>query len=478
MAKQQYDVIVIGAGSTGENVAEGTVKQGLSTVIVESDLVGGDCSYWACVPSKALLRPPQALQAARSVKGAREAITGPVDVAKTLERRDSFTGNWNDAGQVEWLRKAGIDLVRGRANLAGERRVKVVQRDGSTLELTARHAVAVCTGSVPTIPDIPGLAESNPWTSHEATSVKKAPGRLAILGGGVVACEMASAWRSLGAEEVTLLERGPRLLPKLESFAGDALAESFGRQGVKVWTETTVQRVERLGDGSIRLELNGERELIADQFLVATGRKPRTMDLGIETVGLDPGTWLRVDETMKVAEVPGAWLYAVGDVNGRALLTHMGKYQARICGATIGARASGKLGISQPAPWTRYSATADNAAVPQVIFTDPEIGAVGLTFDQAKARGMAARAVDYDIGRVSGAALYADGYSGKARMVVDEARNVIVGVTLVGPSVGELIHAATVMIVGEIPVERLWHAVPAFPTISEIWLRLFETLGR
>jgi dihydrolipoamide dehydrogenase len=477
METQQYDVIVIGAGSTGENVASGTVKQGLRTVIVESELVGGDCSYWACVPSKALLRPAQALRAARSVKGAREAITGRLDAAKVLERRDSFTGNWNDAGQVAWLRQTGIDLVRGRASLTGERRVKVVQTDGQALDLTARHAVAICTGSSPAIPEIPGFAKLNLWTSREATSAKKVPRRLAILGGGVVACEMATAWHSLGAEEVTLIQRGPRLLAKLEPFAGAALMDSLDRKGVKVWTGASVRHAERLADGSARLELNDGRELVADQVLVATGRKPRTTDLGLETVGLAPDSWLRVDESMRIVEIPGGWLYAAGDVNGRALLTHMGKYQARVCGESIGARASCKLGFSRPAPWTRYSASADDAAVPQVVFTDPEIAAVGLTLEQAKARGMTARAVDYDIGSVSGAALYADDYSGKARLVVDEDRKVVIGMTLVGPAVGELTHAATVMIVGEVPLERLRHAVPSFPTISEIWLRLFETLG-
>jgi dihydrolipoamide dehydrogenase len=180
---------------------------------------------------------------------------------------------------------------------------------------------------------------------------------------------------------------------------------------------------------------------------------------------------------MGVKAVTGGWLYAAGDVNHRALLTHMGKYQARVCGDVIAARANDSLEASAPEPWTKYSATAGASAVPQVIFSDPEVAAVGLTEAEAKARGMNVRSVDYDIGEVAGAGLYADGYKGHARMVIDQKRGVVVGMTLVGPSVGELIHAATIAIVGEVPLSRLWHAVPSYPTISEVWLRLLEALG-
>ena len=477
MSDKEYDVIVIGAGSTGENVADRAVAGGLSAVIVESELVGGECSYWACMPSKALLRPAQALQAARAVKGAREAVRGRLDVQAVLERRDSFASNWNDSGQVEWLRKAGIDLVRGHGRLAGERKVRVTDKKGEVTDLLARCAVAICTGSRAAIPDVRGLAEARPWTSREAVSAQTAPRRLAILGGGVVACEMAAAWKELGTEEITLIQRGGRLLTTCEPFAGDLLKAVFEQRGIRVLTGTTAGRVEVQRDGTSRVLLSNGQELLADRILVATGRSPRTEDLGLETVGLEPGSWLEVDESMRVKACRGGWLYAAGDVNHLALLTHMGKYQARVCGDVIAARAGNREDALAPEPWTRYSATADAWAVPQVIFTDPEVAAMGLTEAQAKARGLNVRAVDYEIGRVAGASLYADGYKGRARMIVDQSRQVLVGMTLVGPSVGELIHAATIAIVGAVPVSRLWHAVPSYPTISEVWLRLLETFA-
>ncbi|MGH9064877.1 MAG: dihydrolipoyl dehydrogenase family protein [Acidimicrobiales bacterium] len=468
-----HDVVVIGAGSTGENVADYAHQGGLSVAIVEADLVGGDCSYWACMPSKALLRPPQAVSAARALDGARQAVTGRLDVAAVLARRDSFTSRWDDAGQVAWVRGAGLELVRGTGRLAGERQVEVAGPGGSSRRLVAGAAVAVCTGSEPALPPVPGLAEARPWTTKDATSAKAPPGRLAVLGGGVAGCEMASAWRALGTREVTVVEQEPRLLPGYEPEAGRRLAEALAERGVAVRPGVRVERVSRDGGGGpVALQVSDGSPVEADELLVATGRRPRTGDLGLEALGLPPGSWLEVDDSCLVRGVPGGWLYAAGDVNHRSLLTHMGKYQARACGDAIAARARGEA--AEPTAWGPHAATADHRAVPQVVYTDPEVAAVGLTEAQAREQGLGVASVEYELGQVAGAALYADGYSGWAKLVVDTGRETVVGATFVGPGVAELLHAATVAVVGEVPLQRLWHAVPAYPTVSEVWLRLLE----
>lgn len=472
-SERRYDVIVIGAGSTGENVADYAHQGGLSVALIESELVGGDCSYWACMPSKALLRSGQALDAARAVDGARQAVTGNIDVAAVLARRDGFTSHYDDSGQVQWAVGAGLDVFCGKGRLSGERRV-VVEADGGRVTLLAEHAVVVCTGSVPALAPIEGLSEAAAWTNKEATSAKAVPRRLAIIGGGVVGCEMASAWRSLGTEAVTIVEFNDRLLPGVEPEAGRRVAAAFAEQGIDARLGVRVARVERAPGGEVTLHLADGTTVLADELLVATGRAPRTTDIGMETVGLVSGAWLDVDDSCEVTAVAGQWLYGAGDVNHRALLTHMGKYQARICGEVIAARAKGDPAAAHPAPWSRYAATADHDVVPQVIFTQPQVAAVGMTEDAARVAGLNVRCATYELGHVAGAALFADGYSGWAKLVVDRATGIPVGATFVGPEVSELVHAATIAIVGGVCVERLWHAVPAYPTVSEIWLRLLE----
>ena len=489
-APHEFDVVVIGAGPVGENVADYAHQGGLSAAIVESDLVGGECSYWACIPSKALLRPVRAVDAARQVAGAREVTGAPVAAAAAFERRDGFVSGYDDSGQVDWVRSAGVRLVRGRGRLAGPRRVAVETGEGERI-LSARVGVVVCTGSEAVLPPIDGLAQAHPWTSREATSMREVPARIAIIGGGVVACEMATAAAGLGAEQVTMLVREDRLLTNAEPFASALVRDGLVAAGVQVRFGTNATKVRRhggepgAGSGPVTLTLDGEEELVVDEVLVAAGRRPRTSDLGLETVGLDPGDPLTTDDTLAVtfAEQDGAggahpWLFAAGDVNGRAPLTHHGKYQARLLGERLAARARTREdraeapGSSQR--WGEFTPTADTEALVQVIFTDPQVAMVGLTRAQSLERGVPARTVEFDLGAVSGAALHADGYTGRAAVTVDVDREVLVGATLVGPDVGEMIHAATIAVVGEIPLARLRHAVPAFPTMSEVWLRLLE----
>ncbi len=468
--EKTYDVVVIGGGAVGENVADITVRGGLSTVLVEAELVGGECSYWACMPSKALIRGTEVLSEARAVDGAKQAVTGEQDVDATLTRRDTFTSNWRDDGQVDWLRGAGIDLVRGTGRLSASKRVTVTQPDGAELGLVARHAVAICTGSQAAVPGIDGLAGVRPWTSREATSAHAAPGRLLVIGGGYVACEMATAWHALGSS-VTMLVRSDRLLPGLEQAAGEAVADSLRKSGVDIRLCAGVRSARREDDEVVLVTTDGE--LRGDEVLVATGREARTANLMLDVVGMERSGYLDVDEDLRVTGVDGCWLYAVGDVNGRRLLTHMGKYQARQAGNAIVARARGQqVDLSD---WSPHVATADRFATPSVVFTDPQVASVGMTSAQAADSGRAHRVVEYPIGRVAGAGLFADGYTGTAIAVVDTEREVILGMTFIGPAVAELLQAATIAVVGEVPIRRLWHAVPAYPTINEIWLRLLES---
>jgi len=458
----EVDVVVIGGGPAGENVAGRCADGGLSVTLVERELVGGECSYWGCVPSKTLIRPGDVLAAAARVPGAAEAVTGRIDVAAALARRDYMTSSWSDAGQLPWLEQHGIGLLRGAGRLAGERTV-VVETSTGERRLVARRAVVLATGTVPALPPVPGLADTHPWGNRDATAVKAIPRRLVVLGGGAVGLELAQAFRRLGAEEVTVLEVAPRLLAREEPFAGEEVHRALVAEGIDVHVGVRLREVRREAPGAPVTVVLHDVSVTADEILVAAGRRVRTETLGLDSVGLTAARVVEVDDRLRVAGVAGGWLFAVGDCTGLAPLTHMGKYQARIAGDVI---------LGRP-----VRDRASRTAVPRVTFTDPQVAAVGLTEEQARSAGLPVRVVAYGTGDVAGAYTSGEGITGTSQLVVDESREVVVGATFTGPAVQELLHAATVAVVAGVPLTDLWHAVPAFPTVSEVWLRLLETYG-
>ncbi|UGS36170.1 dihydrolipoyl dehydrogenase family protein [Capillimicrobium parvum] len=479
-AQDTWDVIVVGGGAAGENAAQYAAMGGLRVALVEAELLGGECSYWACMPSKALLRPVELMAAGRAMAGVEQALAGrSLHLEAVLARRDRFTHGRDDGGQVEWAAGAGLELLRGEARLDGERTVVLAPAggDGGARRLRARHAIVLATGTSAAIPPVEGLAGAHPWTSRDVTNLTAVPERVLVIGGGVVACEAATWLVGLGAQ-VTIVEVGPALLARDEPFAGELVAERFREAGVDVRLGASIDSVRRdgaadTGAGVPRgvpatIVIDGEA-ITVDEIVVAAGRRPRTDDLGLETVGLEAGGYLDTDDHLAVRGVGGDWLYAVGDVTGRALLTHMGKYHGRVCGDVIAARAQGR-----PPDGSRHRAIADHGRIPQVTFTDPEVASVGLTAQEAREQHAHVETVDYDIAAVAGASLLRDDYAGQARLVIDADRDVLLGATFAGHGVAELLHSATVAVVGEVPLDVLWHAVPSYPTASEVWLRLLE----
>jgi len=447
---REFDVVVLGAGPAGEVAAGRLGEAGLEVALVEAHLIGGECSYYACMPSKALLRPAELAAEVRRVPGL--TVTGP-DPAAVLARRDEVIHELDDSSQLPWLEQRGVTVVRGFGRLDGERRVRVA---GDLL--TARRAVVVATGSGAVLPSIPGLSESRPWTNREATTTQTVPASLVVVGGGVVGVELAQVWASLGSR-VVVIEGGPRLIAREEAFASEQVEAALREAGIDVHVGAKAVSVER--ESEVTVELDDGSRVSGTELLVAVGRRPATQDLGLETVGLEPGSSIDVGNDLR--SKAHNWLYAIGDVNGRSLLTHMGKYHARLASDSI-------LG-------KQVEIRSDGALSPRVIFTDPQVAAVGYTLAGAREAGLDVRAVDVGSGANAGGSFVGRNAPGTARLVVDESRRVIVGATFTGAAVAESLHAATIAVIAEVPLSTLWHAVPAFPTRSELWLRLLETYG-
>jgi pyruvate/2-oxoglutarate dehydrogenase complex dihydrolipoamide dehydrogenase (E3) component len=429
-------VVVLGAGATGEAFLSALRKldPDAEITVVEHELVGGECSYWACIPSKTLLRPLEVVARARLAPGAAEAVIGAVDAARVFWWRDEVAGK-DDTSQAEWVAKHGVELVRGFGVVSEPGLVTVGDQE------LPYDALLVATGSVPLTPPVEGLAEGRHWGSRDATSASAVPESLAVVGGGAVGCELAQCYARLGSE-VTLVQNGDRLLPRMEPEAAGILAETFAEEGIELRFDAQANRVEQNG-GSFRVELEGQEPVEAERLLVATGRKPNVEGFGLERLGIEIGKrGIVVDEGLSAGE--GVW--AAGDVTGVAPFTHMGKYQGRIAAANVAGQ----------------GARADYRAIPATIFTDPQVAATGDT------SGDGAVTASWRLESVSRTGTFQrPKRPGLVKLYADPERRVLVGATAVGPEAGEWIGQLTLAVRAEVPVDILRDTIQPFPSFSE-----------